>query len=231
MKVLAIDSSNYCMGVAVMDGDAIIGEIITNLKKNHSVRLMPAIDQLLEEVGLKPNELERIVVAEGPGSYTGLRIGVSIAKTLAWTLGIPLVGVSSLEVLAQSGRYYTGVIVPFFDARRGQVYTSLFESEGTFVQRQTEDQIVLLEDWLNENKDKYESFLFISNDLAIHKETIELILGNKAHFAPLSSTNARPSELARIGSRKEPVEDLHHFTPNYVRLAEAEAKWLASQKK
>ncbi|TKD66309.1 tRNA (adenosine(37)-N6)-threonylcarbamoyltransferase complex dimerization subunit type 1 TsaB [Pseudalkalibacillus hwajinpoensis] len=231
MKVLAIDSSNYCMGVSVMDGDTIIGEVITNLKKNHSVRLMPAIDQLLEEVGIKPNEIERIVVAEGPGSYTGLRIGISIAKTLAWTLGIPLVGVSSLEVLGQNGRYFPGVTVPFFDARRGQVYMSLFEANGTLVQRRTEDHIVLFEDWLNENKDRYESFLFISNDLAIHKEKIDAIIGDKALFAPVSSLNARPSELARIGSSKEPVEDVHQFTPNYVRMAEAEAKWLASQKK
>ncbi|MGB8000369.1 MAG: tRNA (adenosine(37)-N6)-threonylcarbamoyltransferase complex dimerization subunit type 1 TsaB [Anaerobacillus sp.] len=231
MKVLAIDSSNYCMGVSVMDGDTIVGEIITNLKKNHSVRLMPAIEQMLEEVQIKPDELDRIVVAEGPGSYTGLRIGISIAKTLAWTLNIPLVGVSSLEILGQNGRYFNGAVVPFFDARRGQVYMSLFAAEGTNVERLVEDRIVIFEEWLNENKDSYERFLFISNDLALHRERIEAIIGEKASFAPVSTVNARPSDLARIGSTREPVEDVHQFTPNYVRMAEAEAKWLASQKK
>ena len=231
MKVLAIDSSNYCMGVSVLDGDTIVGEVITNLKKNHSVRLMPAIEQLLEEVQINPNELERIVVAEGPGSYTGLRIGISIAKTLAWTLNLPLVGVSSLEVLGQNGRYFNGAIVPFFDARRGQVYMSLFAAKGTNVERQMDDRIVLFEEWLNDNKDSYDRFLFISNDLALHRERIEAIIGKKASFAPVSSVNARPSDLARLGSTREPVEDVHQFTPNYVRMAEAEAKWLASQKK
>ncbi|WP_347552647.1 tRNA (adenosine(37)-N6)-threonylcarbamoyltransferase complex dimerization subunit type 1 TsaB [Pseudalkalibacillus hwajinpoensis] len=231
MKVLAIDSSTYCMGVAVMDGDIIVGELITNLKKNHSIRLMPAIEQLLEEVSIKPAELERIVVAEGPGSYTGLRIGISIAKTLAWTLNIPLVGVSSLEILGQNGRYFNGAIVPFFDARRGQVYKSLFAAKGTLVERKSEDSIVLLEDWLNENKDNHDQFLFISNDLVIHQKRIEKILGDKALFSPVSSLYARPSDLARLGRDKDPVADVHQFTPNYVRMAEAEAKWLASQKK
>ncbi|MGG1685866.1 tRNA (adenosine(37)-N6)-threonylcarbamoyltransferase complex dimerization subunit type 1 TsaB [Pseudalkalibacillus sp. NRS-1564] len=231
MRVLAIDSSNYCMGVSVMVEGTIVGEIITNIKKNHSVRLMPAIEQLLEEVQLKPIDLDRIVVAEGPGSYTGLRIGISIAKTLAWTLNIPLVGVSSLEVLGQNGRYFTGAIIPFFDARRGQVYMSVYRANGIEVERETDDHIVLFEDWLKENKDRYERFLFISGDLNLHKEQIEAILGEKATFAPSSSLNARPSDLARLGSCKEPVEDVHQFTPNYVRMAEAEAKWLASQKK
>ncbi|MFK3961865.1 tRNA (adenosine(37)-N6)-threonylcarbamoyltransferase complex dimerization subunit type 1 TsaB [Guptibacillus hwajinpoensis] len=231
MRVLAIDSSNYCMGVSVMVEGTIVGEIITNIKKNHSVRLMPAIEQLLEEVQLKPTDLDRIVVAEGPGSYTGLRIGISIAKTLAWTLNIPLVGVSSLEVLGQNGRYFSGVILPFFDARRGQVYMSVYRANGTDVERETDDHIVQFEDWLKENKNRYERFLFISGDLNLHKEQIEAILGEKATFAPSSSLNARPSDLARLGSCKEPVEDVHQFTPNYVRMAEAEAKWLASQKK
>lgn len=231
MKVLAIDSSNYVMGVAVMNDGVIVGELITNLKKNHSIRLMPAIEDLLEEVSIKPNELDRIVVAEGPGSYTGLRIGISIAKTLAWTLNVPLVGVSSLEVLAQSGRYFDGAIVPFFDARRGQVYTSFFVQEGGHLTRKSDDQIVLFEDWLKANKETSEKFLFISNDLSNHRERIESILGEKAVFPPISSLNARPSELAVLGAVKEPVEDVHSFKPNYVRMAEAEAKWLASQEK
>ncbi|PFG02790.1 tRNA (adenosine(37)-N6)-threonylcarbamoyltransferase complex dimerization subunit type 1 TsaB [Bacillus sp. es.036] len=231
MKVLAIDSSNYCMGVSIMVDGTVVGELITNIKKNHSVRLMPAIEQLLEEVQVKPADLDRIVVAKGPGSYTGLRIGISIAKTLAWTLSKPLVGVSSLEVLAQNGRYFSGAIVPFFDARRGQVYMSVYKANGIEVERETEDQIVLFEEWLQENKDRYERFLFISGDLTMHKEGIEAILGDKAVFAPSSSLNARPADLARLGASHEPVEDVHQFTPNYVRMAEAEAKWLASQKK
>ena len=127
MKVLAIDTSNFTLGIALIDGNQVMGEYITNLKKNHSVRVMPAIETLLKDCDTLPKELDKIVVAKGPGSYTGVRIGVTIAKTLAWTLKIPLSGVSSLEALAANGRYFNGSISPLFDARRGQVYTGLYE--------------------------------------------------------------------------------------------------------
>ncbi len=85
---------------------------------------MPAITKLMNEVGIQPNQLDRVVVANGPGSYTGVRIGVTTAKTLAWSLQIPVVGVSSLALMAQAGRLFHGEIVPLVDARRGQVYTA-----------------------------------------------------------------------------------------------------------
>ena len=121
-KVLAIDTSSFVLGVAVTDGEQVAGELITNNKKNHALRLMPAVSKLMEELKIEAKQLDKIVVANGPGSYTGVRIGVTTAKTLAWSLGIPLVMVSSLEVSAQIGRYTTHSIIPIIDARRGQVY-------------------------------------------------------------------------------------------------------------
>ena len=119
MKVLSIDTSNYVLGIGLLDGDSVVGEYISNIKKNHSVRVMPAIQTLMDECNIKPGDLSKIVVAEGPGSYTGVRIGVTIAKTLAWTLNIPMSGVSSLEVSAASaGRYFDGYISPIRDARK-----------------------------------------------------------------------------------------------------------------
>ncbi len=230
MKVLAIDTSNYVMGIAIVDGADVVGEVITNLKKNHSIRVMPAIHQLLQECDIKPNELEKIVVAHGPGSYTGVRIGVTIAKTLAWSLKIPLVGVSSLEVLAANGRYFEGSLSPIFDARRGQVYTGLYAyEEGQFVSKKN-DRIVLLIDWLKELKEENNKVLFLGNDLAIHKTTIQEELEDLTIFASSSLNNPRPSELALLGvTRKE--QDVHSFVPNYIRMVEAETNWLASQNK
>lgn len=230
MKVLAIDTSTFVMGVALVDGDQVLGEITTNLKKNHSIRLMPAIDMLMKEVGMKPKQLDRIVVAQGPGSYTGVRIGVTTAKTLAWTLGIPLVGVSSIETLAQNGRYFNGVVSPIFDARRGQVYTGLYQSRKGTVINIAEDRLCLIADWATELSEKYENVLFLGNDLSIHKEIIEEKLASKVQFGFISDHNLRPSELARVGMEREPVENIHTFSPNYIRLAEAEANWLEQQK-
>nr|WP_304219766.1 tRNA (adenosine(37)-N6)-threonylcarbamoyltransferase complex dimerization subunit type 1 TsaB [Fredinandcohnia onubensis] len=228
MKVLAIDTSNYVLGVAIVDEEKVIGEVITNLPKNHSVRVMPTIEQLMKECGIKPKELERIVVAMGPGSYTGVRIGVTIAKTLAWSLQIPLVGVSSLEVVAANGRHFNGFISPLFDARRGQVYTGLYQYEGKRLTCVEEDKIILLADWLEELRKRETPVLFIGNDLVIHKEQIETDLEQFAYVAPYTDWNPRPSELAVLGMEKAPV-DVHTFVPNYIRLAEAEANWLGKR--
>lgn len=228
MKVLAIDTSNSILGIALIDGNQVMGEYITNLKKNHSVRVMPAIETLLKDCDTVPKELDKIVVAKGPGSYTGVRIGVTIAKTLAWTLSIPLSGVSSLEALAANGRYFNGLISPIFDARRGQVYTGLYEYHGDQLTNMVQDCNILSSEWASSLKERNRSVLFVGQDVEIHREVITQILGDLAFFAPLQLSNPRPNELAFIGKTKMD-EDIHHFVPNYARMAEAEAKWLEQQ--
>lgn len=113
---------------------------------------MPTVEALLKECGVAPSELSKIVVAKGPGSYTGVRIGVTIAKTLAWTLSIPISAVSSLETLAANGQYFDGWVSPLFDARRGQVYTGLYTFEEGKIKEIKPDQNILLTDWLHELK-------------------------------------------------------------------------------
>jgi len=230
MKVLAIDTSNYSLGVAVIDEEQVIGEYITNLKKNHSVRVMPAIEKLLQDCEIKPADIEKIVVAKGPGSYTGVRIGVTIAKTLAWTLNIPLVGVSSLQVLAAGiGRYFNGGVSPLFDARRGQIYTGLYQFQKDRLHTLVQDQIILTTDWMKQLQTFDGNILFVGGDLQIHREVIQASLGDRAIFAEITEHNPRPSELALLG-RDLPGEDIHTFVPNYIRLAEAEAKWIEAQR-
>lgn len=229
-KTLAIDTSSFVMGVAVTDGERTLGEIITNLKKNHSIRLMPAIHELLNEVEVMPKQLEKIVVAEGPGSYTGVRIGVTTAKTLAWSLDIPLVGVSSLAVMAQSGYYFNGLVSPIIDARRGQVYTGLYKAGQVITEEWASDQLIMLDDWLEKVEKTNEQILFVGQDVDLHRERIIEKLGDKAEFAHSSMHLPRPSELARLGRKLPPVSSIHEFVPNYHQLAEAEAKWRKSQK-
>jgi tRNA threonylcarbamoyladenosine biosynthesis protein TsaB len=174
--------------------------------------------------------LTKIVVAQGPGSYTGVRIGVTIAKSLAWTLQIPLSGVSSLEVLAANGRYFNGLISPLFDARRGQIYTGLYEMEKDSLKTVIEDCNILSSEWANQLKELNRPVLFVGQDVDIHRVAITDALGELAVFAPVQSYNSRPSELAFIGLDKAEV-DVHQFVPNYIRMAEAEAKWLEQQGK
>jgi tRNA threonylcarbamoyladenosine biosynthesis protein TsaB len=229
MKVLAIDTSNYVLGVALLEEDKVIGEYITNLKKNHSVRAMPAIEHLLKDCDVPPKELSKIVVAKGPGSYTGVRIGVTIAKTLAWSLNIPLVGVSSLAVLASAGRYFNGLIAPLFDARRGNIYTGLYRYENGQLVTVIDDCHMLAEEWTKMIASYHQPVLFIGNDAPIHFKMFKQVLGDKAIMAEMTEHNPRPAELGKLGlSAKE--ESVHTFTPNYIRLAEAEAKWLEQEK-
>ena len=226
MKVLAIDTSNYVLGISILEHDKIIGEYITNLKKNHSVRAMPAIQYLMKECDMLPSDLTKIVVAKGPGSYTGVRIGVTIAKSLAWSLQIPLVGVSSLEIAAATvGRYFQGGVSPLFDARRGQIYTGLYQFREGSLSVIEKEQLVLSKDWAENIKKQSDCTLFVGNDLSIHRSVLVDILGPKAIFAEITEHNPRPSELAMLG-KDRPGEDLHSFVPNYIRLVEAEANWM-----
>jgi tRNA threonylcarbamoyladenosine biosynthesis protein TsaB len=231
MTILAIDTSNYALGVALIEDNQVLGEYITNLKKNHSVRIMPAIQTLMKDCERVPAQLTRIVVAKGPGSYTGVRIGVTIAKTLAWSLKIPLVGVSSLEIIAAgTGRYFDGFISPLFDARRGQVYTGLYEYQSGKLTAVKEDRLVLSADWAADLKELTKPILFVGNDLPLHQAVIGDTLGQQAVFAAITEHNPRPSELALLGRDKQ-EDDIHSFVPNYIRLAEAEAKWLEANGK
>ncbi|WP_163528491.1 tRNA (adenosine(37)-N6)-threonylcarbamoyltransferase complex dimerization subunit type 1 TsaB [Halobacillus ihumii] len=227
MNVLAIDTSNYVMGIAVMKDGVVTGEFVTNIKKNHSLRLMPAIEQLMSETATKPEELDRIAVAHGPGSYTGVRIGLTTAKTMAWSLNIPAVGISSLEAVARQGELFNGYVCPFFDARRGLVYTGLYDGNMELVKDEVN---ILMEDWLEQLKGIDKPVLFLSQDIQGFKEMIIEVLGEQAVIPGAAFHYARPSLIALAGAEKEP-DGIHGLVPNYLRLPEAEAKWLAEQEK
>ncbi|MFS0655455.1 tRNA (adenosine(37)-N6)-threonylcarbamoyltransferase complex dimerization subunit type 1 TsaB [Bacillus sp. 179-C3.3 HS] len=228
MTILAIDTSNHTLGIAIVRDETVIGESITYLKKNHSVRAMPTVEALMNECGVTPSDLSKIVVAKGPGSYTGVRIGVTIAKTLAWTLSIPITSISSLETLAANAHYFDGWISPLFDARRGQVYTGLYQFEGGKIKEVKPDQNVPMTDWLHDLKTAEKPVLFLGHDVHLHQDNIRSILGETAVLAEGSLHNPRPSMLAFLGADR-PVEEVHQLVPNYIRLAEAEVKWLEGQ--
>ncbi|MDR0614744.1 MAG: tRNA (adenosine(37)-N6)-threonylcarbamoyltransferase complex dimerization subunit type 1 TsaB, partial [Lactobacillales bacterium] len=136
MKFLTMDTSNKTLSVALVEDNSVISSFILNIKKNHSITLMPAIDRLFKAVAWTPWQVEKIVVSAGPGSYTGVRMAVTTAKTLAYTLNKPLVAISSLALLAQNATFFEGLIIPLFDARRDNVYAGVYrfmEGKLTFV--------------------------------------------------------------------------------------------------
>ncbi|OKL36154.1 tRNA (adenosine(37)-N6)-threonylcarbamoyltransferase complex dimerization subunit type 1 TsaB [Domibacillus mangrovi] len=229
MKILAIDTSTYTLSIGLSDGDVVLAEQVTNVKKNHSTRVMPAIEALMSEVGMKPRDLNKIVVANGPGSYTGVRIGVTIAKTLAWTLNIPITAVSGLASLAASAPLIEGLVCPMFDARREQVFTGLYRLSNGLVESVKEDQNVPVVDWCQELLRMGEPVLFVGQESIIYEQVIAEVMGNAAAFAGKSVPYTRPAALLSLASGME--QDPSQVVPNYARLAEAEANWLKANEK
>ncbi|NGQ96061.1 tRNA (adenosine(37)-N6)-threonylcarbamoyltransferase complex dimerization subunit type 1 TsaB [Brevibacillus sp. SYP-B805] len=233
MRVLAIDTSNLVLSVAVVEEARVLGEMMTNLQKNHSVRLMDSISGLMDELNLLPDELAGIAVAQGPGSYTGVRIGVATAKSMAWALGIPVVGVSSLQAVAMNAAGFSGGIVPMFDARRGQVYTGGYRTqEDGSVALALPERIVLLREWLDALSEEWgdSPMMFLGDDVAMHRDLIAQRMGRRAVFAPAAFNHPRAAHIGWLGIRRlAEAGSPHDMVPEYLQVAEAEAKWLAKQ--
>ncbi|MFJ5768047.1 tRNA (adenosine(37)-N6)-threonylcarbamoyltransferase complex dimerization subunit type 1 TsaB [Lysinibacillus sp. NPDC093210] len=227
---LGIETANAPLSVAVVKDGKVLAEVVQNIKLTHSAGAMPAIETILANVGVKPNELDAIAVSEGPGSYTGVRIGVTLAKTLAWTLQKPLVGVSSLKVLATNAALFEGLICPIFDARRGNVYTAVYK--GSELDVVIEDYHDHIEGLLGRLKALDAPILFIGVDVDLFWDKIVEVLGHNAYRAPLHEDLPRASAAISLASTAKlpSVEEVHHFTPQYKRIAEAEANWLKEQK-
>ncbi|WP_159565002.1 tRNA (adenosine(37)-N6)-threonylcarbamoyltransferase complex dimerization subunit type 1 TsaB [Streptococcus halichoeri] len=214
MKILAFDTSNKTLALALLEDDQLLADVTLNIKKNHSISLMPAIDYLVASVDLTPADLDRIVVAKGPGSYTGLRVAVATAKMLAYSLSIDLVGVSSLYALA-APITEPGLIVPLINARRNNVYVGFYRDQQAI------------------RPDKHAPLEAVLAELA--KETQVTFTGEVAEFAeqlskalPHAQIRASLPSAYEIGKkgRKLPPENPHAFVPDYLKKVEAEENWL-----
>ncbi|UUV24036.1 MULTISPECIES: tRNA (adenosine(37)-N6)-threonylcarbamoyltransferase complex dimerization subunit type 1 TsaB [Lysinibacillus] len=227
---LGIETANTPLSVAVVMDGKVVAELVQNIKLTHSAGAMPAIEEVLARAGLKAGDLDVIAVSEGPGSYTGVRIGVTLAKTLAWILQIPLVGVSSLKALAANAALYNGLICPIFDARRDNVYTAVYQ--GVTLEALVEDHHTHITDLLERLRALDAPILFVGTDVGIFWDNIVEKLGDNAFRAPFSLDLPRATEVIRLGTKVElpSVEATHHFVPQYKRIAEAEANWLKEQK-
>jgi tRNA threonylcarbamoyladenosine biosynthesis protein TsaB len=233
MKILAMDTSTLVMGVAIVEENRVLGEVTTNLHKNHSVRLMPTVVRLLEDLELSLSDLGAIAVTSGPGSYTGIRIGVTTAKTMAWAAELPIYSESSLTVLAMNGIQFPGLIVPMFDARRKRVYSGVYRSKGNQVEEIVPQQVIELTQLLERIKERDEPVLFLGDDVAKFQEVIRTSLADRAQFGLPMDNIPRPSVLGFLAYQKwargeEP--ERQDFALNYLQMTEAEAKWLNKQR-
>ena len=214
MKIAAFDTSSKALTLAILEDETLLAQMTLNIKKNHSITLMPAIDFLMKSLDMKPTDLDRIAVAQGPGSYTGLRIAVATAKTLAHTLKIELVGVSSL--LALVPEQAEGLVIPVMDARRNNVYAGFYQS-GQAVRPEAHLPLAeVLEIAVAANQ----PVTFVGETIAF-VEQIEAALPQAA----IQPTLPDAAAVGRLGLDL-PAQSIHDFVPNYLKRVEAEENWL-----
>ena len=214
MKIAAFDTSSKALTLAILEDETLLAQMTLNIKKNHSITLMPAIDFLMNSLDMKPKDLDRIVVAQGPGSYTGLRIAVATAKTLAHTLKIELVGVSSL--LALVPEQAEGLVIPVMDARRNNVYAGFYQF-GQVVQPEAH---LPLAEVLEMAGAANQPVTFVG-ETAVFAEQIEAALPEVS----VQPTLPDAAVIGRLGLDL-PAQSIHDFVPNYLKRVEAEENWL-----
>lgn len=216
MKILGIETSTPIGSIALIDDEEIIFEYNYQGKLEHSTWLMPAIDRLLKDANISCQEIEGIAVSSGPGSFTGLRIGVSTVKGLAQGLGIPIIGISTLDSLVCNIPYTEKIICPILDAKRKEVYTALYCGEST--KRITEYLSISIQELA---KMISKPTIFLGNGLRVYREQLMHFLKDKeVHFAHPSLWLPRASNLALLGLKALKIgkhEDIHSFTPLYLR--------------
>ena len=232
MKLLAFKSSAKAAGVAVLDDGRLLAEYFQNSGQTHSRTLMQMAEDLLDNCDLTPQDIGACAVADGPGSFTGVRIGVAAAKGFAWGREIPCYGVSTLEAMARSAACLGGVICCCMDARRAQVYNAVFERCGETLVRLREDRAISLDD-LCEDLQNIEKTIFLVGDGAelcytTLLERLPLLTLLPEHLRQQRASGAALAAWEKIGRGER--GDAGSLTPNYLRLSQAERARLEKTK-
>ena len=233
MKILAMDTSSDVASVAVTEDNRLLGEYtMNNKKKTHSQKLMVMIDVLLKDIEVDISEIDLFAVSHGPGSFTGLRIGVATAKALAHACQKPIIGISTLEALAYNLPFCEHIIVPVMDAGKNRVYAASYiwdegfrtlgEPEAMTIEECVESCGVLLET------------VFVGDGAAVHMEYIKEQLGEQAFFAPANSLEQRASSVACAAYEKYKNGEASSYTevnPVYLKKSQAERELEERNKK
>lgn len=221
MNILAIDTSGPVCGVAVLAGGQVRHECAVVNRMTHSVNLLPMIDTAFQSTGLSLKEMDRLAVVVGPGSFTGVRLGVSTLKGLAHGAKKPCVAVNALEAMAVGAGEFAGVICPIQDARAGQVYGAAFFASGKRPERLMPDAPMKLEEYVEKIRSLGERFLFLGDGMPVHRAKLAELLGEQAVFANPQMAYLRPSSVAVLAEMAEETVNYLDLMPLYLRAPNA----------
>jgi len=228
MKILAVDTATTSCSVAIMDKRSLLSEFTLDREETHSKHLMDMIKAALRMSGLDFSDLDGFAVTRGPGSFTGLRIGISTIKGLAVASEKPVVGVSSLETLALQVSYCRDLICPILDARKGEVYFSRYRFLNGHLDKQIRERVAPPDKAVD---DLNEPCLFVGNGALLYKEMILENMGEFASFAPMIQNTIRASTIAYLSMAKfenNDTDDIDKILPYYIRKSDAELNLMIS---
>ena len=231
MLILAFETSAKAGSVALMEDGRLLGESYQNTGLTHSQTIMTMAQDLLTACGHTPADVQAVAVAAGPGSFTGVRIGVAAAKGFAWGKELPCCGVSTLEAMALHLGVYDGYVLPVMDARRQQVYTATFLAENGTLQRITPDRAISLEE-LKKELISLEKNVFLVGDGSIlcyntfAGDVPGLVLPPE-HQMHQRATGVALAAIPKIAAGEDC--DGSSLQPNYLRLSQAERERLARE--
>lgn len=231
MKILAFETSAKAGSVALLEDGKLLGENYQNTGLTHSQTLMSMAEALLAHCGLTVQDVDAVAVAAGPGSFTGIRIGVAAAKGLAWGGELPCYGVSTLEAMALNLGIYDGIVCPVMDARRNQVYNALFRAEGGILTRLQEDRAISLEDLGKELKNCEKPIFLVGDGSILCYNTLNEDVP-QLRLPPEHRMHQRAAGVA-LAAQMQIDQGLPGdgaaLNPNYLRLSQAERERLARE--
>ena len=233
LRILAFETSAKAGSVALLQDGVLLAENYCNTGLTHSQTLMVMAQDLLKSCDLKPADVEAVAVAAGPGSFTGIRIGVAAAKGFAWGGELPCCGVSTLEAMATGLGVYDGYVLPVMDARRSQVYNAIFLAQAGNLTRLAEDRAIALADLQEEIKNLEKPIFLVGDGSNLCYNTLKDVVPNLV-LAPEHRIHQRATGVALV-AEKELAQgktcDGAALTPNYLRLSQAERERLEKQEK
>lgn len=227
MPILAIETATLVSGVAIAEPDRLLAEITLQTQLTHSEVLMPHIQLAMQIAKLDIKQLDAVAVSIGPGSFTGLRIGLATAKTLAYALSIPVIGVSTLEALAYNCQTGGGYIVPTLDAQKGNVYTALYRKNADGgLDEIVEPHVIAFAELLDKLRSYDEPTILLGEGAVKNRqavlETGNIILAAPHHCMPRAASTAF---LGLKALRENRTNDVMSLEPYYIRRSEAEVLW------
>jgi len=222
MQILSVDTSSTSCSVAVCREDVLLAEVTNDIKETHAKHLMGMIDNAIRLSGLDLSLLDGFAVTQGPGSFTGLRIGIATVKGLAAATGKPIAGVSALDALAAQGSGFNGLICALMDARRGEVYAAVYRRTAEGLTKLSEEAAMAPDAVFGSLG---EPAYFIGQGAVVYRDAIRKAMGDASRFAPPALNTIRASVLSQLSLprfKSGRTDDTSGFMPVYLRKSDAE---------